>query len=229
MLSEARSTELKITGLISYEHLQFNNGPGIHRLMTVHIESRKQSKKWKRNPWINLTICLLAISSSVHVFGATSEYTMKAAFIEKLTHFVDWPDDSPLADPNHVFTLCVIGKNPFEGSLQKLASQMKIKGRNTLFLEITSPLEVQGCDLLFVSNKHSFPIIDILTVIKNRPVLSVSDTPGFAEQGGMVNFFTEEGRLGFEVNLKKAKTLGFNIRSRLLKLSRIVNEGESGE
>ena len=172
---------------------------------------------------------MLAIASSTYVFSANPEYTVKASFVEKLTHFVDWPDDSLLADPGHVFTLCVIGKNPFEGSLQKLVSLTKIKGRNILFLELTSPLEVHRCDLLFVSNKLSYPISDILTVIKNRPVLSVGDTPGFAEQGGIVNFFTKKGRLGFEVNLKKAKTLGFNISSRFLKLSRIVNERESGE
>lgn len=169
-------------------------------------------------------IFVLASCYTASALSAGSEYTVKAAFIEKLTHFIDWPANSPLSSSNHVFSLCVIGKNPFAGHLQQLSKLTKIKRKKVLFLKISSSLEIQRCDLLFIANESSLPINDILKTTKHFPVLSVCDTPGFAEHGCIINFFTLKGRLGFEVNLDRAKASGFNISSRLLKMARIVGK-----
>ena len=57
-------------------------------------------------------------------------------------------------------------------------------------------------------------------------MLTVGEAERFAERGGMIGFrVTPEGRIGFDINLRRAERSGLRLRSQLLKLARIVGEG----
>jgi len=73
--------------------------------------------------------------------------------------------------------------------------------------------------------------LHILDKVGNRPVLTVSDMDGFAQMGGMVCFkhmACKEHQAGhgkrFEINISAVERGGLKIRSRLLRLSDIVNQ-----
>ena len=57
------------------------------------------------------------------------------------------------------------------------------------------------------------------------PILTVGETPRFIEQGGIVNFFLENGKVRFEINRSAAERSGLRISSRLLQLAKIVDPG----
>ena len=64
-----------------------------------------------------------------------------------------------------------------------------------------------------------------LDVVGGAPVLTVGEAARFAERGGMIGFrVTPEGRVGFDINLKRAERAGLRLRSQLLKLARIVGD-----
>ena len=50
-------------------------------------------------------------------------------------------------------------------------------------------------------------------------MLTVADTEGFLEAGGIVNFVTEESNIRFEINTAAAKRAKLAIRSKLLRLA----------
>ena len=50
----------------------------------------------------------------------------------------------------------------------------------------------------------------------------VGEEPGFADEGGTVNFFLEENRIRFEINTEVAKQDQLKISSKLLSLAKIV-------
>ena len=56
------------------------------------------------------------------------------------------------------------------------------------------------------------------------PVLMVSDSKAFASRGGAVQLFLSEGRMLFSVNRQAAERSGLRLSSKLLGLSRPVED-----
>jgi uncharacterized protein (DUF362 family) len=59
----------------------------------------------------------------------------------------------------------------------------------------------------------------ILTMLRDASVLTVSDLPEFTQRGGMVQFISEGDRVRFEVNLVTAERAGLTLSSELLKVA----------
>ncbi len=57
------------------------------------------------------------------------------------------------------------------------------------------------------------------------PVLTVSDLPGFAQQGGVIGLVRQSGRLRFEVNRGVAQSAGLRLSADLLSLAMTVLDG----
>ena len=60
--------------------------------------------------------------------------------------------------------------------------------------------------------------------LRDRPVLLVAETRGFAHRGGTINFVVEANKIRFEVNLEAARRHQLKISSKLLALSKIVQQ-----
>jgi hypothetical protein len=56
-------------------------------------------------------------------------------------------------------------------------------------------------------------------------VLTVGDTEGFAERGGIINLVKDGNRLSFEINPEAAQRAGLVMSSKLLFLGKIVKPG----
>ncbi len=50
-------------------------------------------------------------------------------------------------------------------------------------------------------------------------LLTVGETPGFLEHGGIINLVEVQGRIRFEINQEAAKRAGLTVSSRLLRLA----------
>lgn len=77
-------------------------------------------------------------------------------------------------------------------------------------------------DLLFIGPQAAPRIDTILSSVKTLGILTVSATPSFAEQGGMINITTRKGRPHFEINLAAIKEEGLAISSKVLRGATIV-------
>jgi hypothetical protein len=62
----------------------------------------------------------------------------------------------------------------------------------------------------------------LLGDLHNAPVLTVGETAGFLDAGGMVCFLLEENRVRFAINLDAAEAARLKIGSRLLVLAQSV-------
>lgn len=148
-----------------------------------------------------------------------SEYRLKAEFMERFTRFVEWPDDPSRASAP--FAVCTTGANPFGNHLEELAARRRIRNRPVSVRAVREPEEIRKCDMLFIAaTRKELPAV--LSVVGNRPILTVSDTPGFGQHGVMINFYEQGGHLRFEVNSEAAERGRLKLKSKLLKLARIV-------
>jgi YfiR/HmsC-like len=161
------------------------------------------------------------------VFAQPSEYAIKAEFIERFTRFIDWPEDA-FSGPGAPFVICVIGDNPFGDYLAHLARDRKIKDRPVWLLEPRKLSELDACHIVFIAASESGRVAAIVARVRGKPILTIGDTPGFAQGGVIINFFLERDLVHFEINLDEARRTGLTFSTKLLKLARVVRSGQGG-
>jgi hypothetical protein len=148
-----------------------------------------------------------------------SEYEVKAAFLYNFPKFVAWP--ARRAPVENVLTLCVLGPNPFGKALEILQG----KPVGTMVWRVVladSKTNLRECPVLFISASDSSNLSQILEGIKGAPILTVGDSEGYAGRGVVINFYLEDNKVRFEINVEASRLAGLTISSQLLKLARIV-------
>ena len=69
----------------------------------------------------------------------------------------------------------------------------------------------------------------IVQQLKAGGVLTVADTSGFAQMGGMINFVLDDDRVRFEINLRAAEAAHLKLSARLVTVAeRVLGEDEAG-
>ena len=152
-----------------------------------------------------------------------SEYKIKAVFLEHFTRFIEWPKSSGVADPSTPFIIEVIGENPFGSILDEIYTKQKIKNKKVEIRYISTPDEIADCQILFISNSSRNILPEILSRTRNKPILTVSDTKGFAQKKVLINFYLSGDKIKFEINEEAVHESGLVVSYMLLNLARIVN------
>jgi hypothetical protein len=152
------------------------------------------------------------------------EQAVKAEFIERFTRFIDWPMQS-LHNPEGSFVLCVVGETPMEPHLARLAHERRIKDRPVELRHLKAGADVNGCHVLFIAPSERARLKQILAHSAGRPVLTVGDAEGFAQQGVLINLVVDDdGKVRFEICSTQLRKSGLNISAQLLRLARLVEE-----
>lgn len=155
-----------------------------------------------------------------------SQYDVEAAYLFNFAKFVTWPPASP--GQGGAFNICVLGDNPFGPSLDRIITGEKIDGKVVVDKKISSPEEAPACSILYISSSEASRLGRILNLVKDAPILTVSDIPDFAEHGGIIQFVLRENRVRFEVNLVPVQRDHLIFSSELLKVAVGVRRAEGG-
>jgi hypothetical protein len=154
----------------------------------------------------------------------SSEYLIKAGFIYNFAKFVEWPSAAfPQADSPIV--IGVLGTDPFGSVLDRLVQDKKIGQRGFVVRRYKwgkDMKDLRDCQILFISASEKAHTDEVVQFVKWLPILTIGETPGFAERGGVIRFTLEDNRVRFEVNVDAAHQADLNISSRLLTLAKII-------
>jgi YfiR/HmsC-like len=145
-----------------------------------------------------------------------TEYEVKAVYLYNFGKFVQWPSSAP---PDDAFTICVLGDDPFGGTLDSAVSGEKINGVQVQVRRIASVDNAGSCRMMFISSSETDRVRVILAAVQRAPILTVSDIPKFAQRGGMIGFVNEGDRVRFNVNLASAQRANLQLSSDLLKVA----------
>ena len=170
-----------------------------------------------------LLAALLLAAPAAGTQDTAAEYDVKAAFLFNFTKFVEWPP-SAFHDDRSTVRLCVFGDDPFGASLDEIA-EGEVAGRRLMVLRVSGMNDPTGCQILFISQSERERVPQILAEVRDAPVLTVGETQGFLERGGIVNFVLEGSRVRFEISQEAADRAGLKISSRLLRLATRVLTG----
>jgi hypothetical protein len=179
---------------------------------------------WRRATLRRLLAVALLIFTATALPAQESkpgEYQVKAAYLFNFGKFVKWPAAIP-AEKDNAFTFCVLGRDPFGPALDSILAGEDLGGKPVAVRRIVKPQEAGPCRVLFISSTEENRLKEILTVIDESGVLTVSDIPGFARRGGMIQFVLEGNKVRFEINLTSAENAKLTLSSELLKVAAAV-------
>jgi hypothetical protein len=170
--------------------------------------------------WRRLRLALLLVPAFVAGAGAQAglEYEVKAAFLYNFMRFVEWPSESPRVE--EPFRVCLAGDDPFGGGLERTIGSDQIDGRPIVVERVPIAGVSARCQIVFVPNSQTANAAAVLRALGTSPVLTVGESSGFLQAGGMVNLIVEAGHVRFDVNVAPATARGLKISSKLLRIAR---------
>jgi hypothetical protein len=151
----------------------------------------------------------------------TREDQRKAEFLYNFLKFVEWPA-KVLPEASSPLCLCMTGDGSVEKNLETLNSRT-VRGRAIIVKPLTTPGQLEKCHVLFIASSEKKNFRNLLGQIRNHTILTVSDLPRFAPQGGMIGLFNQKGRINFEINLDVVHQSQLRFSAQLLRLARIVH------
>lgn len=154
--------------------------------------------------------------------GSMAEYEIKARTLIVIGSYVTWPRPADGAAAQRPFVVGVLGNSPFEGHLDGLAATKTIRNRpiRMVYIRRFREAAIDGCDILFICGSEADQLSKILAYCKGKTIFTVADSPGFAQNGVMLNLAIVSKALSLEINLKAVKEAGFEISSSFLSLAK---------
>jgi len=143
---------------------------------------------------------------------------VKAAFLFNFAKFAEWPalrSGAPIL-------VCVVGDGEIAAALVETVRGQSVGGRP---IDVSTPSDSttwRACQLLFIADAEPRRAADRVGPLKMLPVLTVSDSKGFSEAGGIIELFVEDGRMRFAINIDAADRAGVRLSSRLLGLAKVT-------
>ncbi len=159
-------------------------------------------------------------TSSTYAKQKSNEYRIKAAFLLNFVKFMKWPSHVP-SDASSILTICILGNDPFDDALKTIENKI-IKEKRIVIKRFSRIEDVKECQILFICTSEKNNLSEILTQIKDRPILTVAETKNFCQSGGVINFRIVKGKVRFEINVDAAERSDLKISSKLLKLVKII-------
>lgn len=182
--------------------------------------NRPQWRAWA----IFCAIALLASPEPARAQQPT-EYQVEVGFLYNFVRFVEWPPNSITNNTR----FCIIGEDPFGTNIDALAGKA-IGNRIIEVKDIVSPSEARTCQILFIAASEASNLKPILDATHESAILTIGNTLGFARRGVIINFYLDDQKVRFEINVAAAKREKLAISSQLLKLARIVSDqGEAND
>ena len=158
---------------------------------------------------------LLAGTSSALSFDKAE--LVKAAVIEKISRFIDWPHASGQ------FVLCVAADHPQLPVLHAYYDNATIAERNVLLQVLRRPDALSGCQVLFLGQKDLAELARFRALAEKEQVLLIAEGADVARNGVHVAFYFDMNRLRLEVNRKALEASGLKASFRLLEAAKVVN------
>lgn len=160
---------------------------------------------------------MLAVVTCVlpaHAEAPMLEYQVKASYLYNFARFITWPEDVLARQGN--FNLCIVGAERFGSALDSLSGEL-INGRAIALrrLEQAGQARAARCQLLFIASGRDAGSAGGT----ERGLLTIGETPGFLDRGGIINLVEVNGRIRFEIHQRAAQQAGLVVSSQLLGLA----------
>jgi len=180
----------------------------------------RRARSWRRLLG-RLAVIGMVLSGSA-ASAASLEYQVKAAYLQKLVSFVDWPAGS-FPPPGAAINLCVVGDDPFGLVLDQIVENQQVDGHPLAVRRLATVSGPSGCQILYIAGSKRQSIASALQAVRGAPSLTITDGP--EASGSIVQFVVKQDRVRFTIDVAAAARNGLTISAKLLSLALAVREG----
>lgn len=197
----------------------------------------KTASSLKRMGLAAVALSLILAATAGAQGGKLKEYQIKAGFLYNFAKLTIWPATA-FAESDTPLVLCIASEHPFSDLFAQLLEGKSV-GKRKLVVKKGFPSASKApadgpigdetiassppdCHILFIGSSDPAFIREKLRAVQGQPVLTVGETQGFCLMGGIVNFFTQNNQLRFQVYLDHARRAGIKLRSQLLMSAVII-------
>ena len=133
--------------------------------------------------------------------------------------FIEWPNPATLK----AVTICVYGKDPFGGFLDEAVRGKEVHGLPIVLRRLPAGDDGwAGCQVLFVGLSKTAQVETLLVQMKGRSILTVGESAGFANSGGMIGLTVDGGRVRFDINLTSVAAAHLKASAQIIEIGRVV-------
>ncbi len=166
--------------------------------------------------WLLLFFCRPVLSTNGQ-FEIIDSRKVEAAFLRNFARYVTWPSNT-FNDDSSPWHVCVLGSDPFGDTLDDAFAGRREQGRPFQVFRLSDLNEARKCQIVYVSYQVSMRRRAVLAELKEQPVLTVSNAPGFLQEGGMIRF--EVGKhVEININLDKVRAASLSMQTKVLEVS----------
>lgn len=169
-------------------------------------------------------LILAACISPLSLEGQTSsvsEPQAKAGFLLNFARFTEWPTSA--LGPADPIVICATDADVAR-ELEKTIGGRKVGEHPVRATHIDINEPDRACAIVYAHRLDQQKTEELLVALGTAPVLTVSDSKGFARFGGGIQLFLTGGRMAFGVNRTAAERSGLRLSSKLLGLSKPVED-----
>jgi hypothetical protein len=150
--------------------------------------------------------------------GPNAERLVKAAYLFHFCGLVDWPATS-FATPESPLRVVILGDEALADELERLVASRPGQRRSILVSKASQFTERNAPHLVYVQDSLRAQLPAILSTLKGKAVLTVTQSEQALTLGGVINFISVDGVLRFEISADAAAQANLSISSRLLAVS----------
>lgn len=160
-------------------------------------------------------LLLLSYTSQgvVAVADPSDSRSLIAALNYNFAKYADWPGEDH-ADSIQLCYFTDSFKNSFAALRDKTIFDKLVRVRQLSKIE-----ETRDCHLVYIDRSERKLLKRLFVFLQDRPVLTVSDITGFADDGGMIEIFQANNKFRFKVNLTQIQASHLKLSSQVLKLA----------
>ena len=169
-----------------------------------------------------LAVLLLPCLASGDGHAKVSPARVEAAFLRNFAHYLTWPA-AAFPDGQAPWRICILGTDPFGEVLEETFRGRAEHGRTFAITRAATTAELPACHVVYIGHRARESRRAALADLANRPVLTVSDAPGFLQEGGMIRFKVSD-RVEFGINLDSTNAAALRIPAKVLEVAHEVIE-----
>ncbi|NTV68773.1 MAG: YfiR family protein [Azonexaceae bacterium] len=173
-----------------------------------------------RNRQLRWLVIFLLTGITLAFAQPDSEPQLESAYLVNFLKYVEWP-----ASNRSTATICLFGRDTL-GSFLSSHEGRVIGGKELRVRRVSSPDDMQHCQLLYIPDVDEARIGAVLRWIQGMPILAASNADGFARSGGGIELLRNGGRVQFIVNADTLSRHGLNPSSQMMRLANRVIGGE---
>jgi hypothetical protein len=125
----------------------------------------------------------------------------QSMFIYNFCRLIQWPASSGSGE----FVIGVLGSNDVYTSLTAFVANKKVGALPIVVKKFDDPQQLTRCQILFVGNSRVSKLNEILSRLQDANSLIITEKRGMVNSGSAIDFFMDEDRLRFVMNIENAE------------------------